>query len=264
MRIYIPSAGRSGQVAVGPVADFSPRIRRRTVFVVPESEMQDYARELQHFNVGLISCPERGIARTRHFIGQFASRRGEESFAMCDDDVRFVRRESSERTNLIPCDVKDVEDMWDCVETFLRSGYGHVGVSARQGNNRLPTGGYDAHAQNTRTLRVLCYRTQDFLSVEHGRVDVMEDFDVNLQLLRAGIPNANLAHWSQDQKMTNAPGGCSTYRDHEVHEKSARRLAELHPGFVALRQKQNKTGGSFGTRTEVTIYWKKAYESSGR
>ena len=143
--------------------------------------------------------------------------------------------------------------------------YDHVGVSAREGNNRIGVGGLDLRNDNTRTLRALAYRTDSFLGVVHGRVDVMEDFDVNLQILRGGGSNTSLHYWAQGQSMTNAPGGCSTYRTHEVHERSAEKLAELHPGLVRLRLKENKTdAGGFGTRKEVTIQWKKAYQEGQR
>jgi hypothetical protein len=160
--------------------------------------------------------------------------------------------------------------MLDCVEAALEQ-YAHVGISAREGNNRLDRqvrvgeyAGLDTDivtAQEcTRTLRALAYQTAEFLKCEHGRVDVMEDFDVNLQLLERGLPNLNLAHWAQGQRQTNAPGGCSTYRSQDVQTASAVRLAELHPGFVTLREKKNKSGGAFGNRTEVTIQWAKAYK----
>jgi hypothetical protein len=143
--------------------------------------------------------------------------------------------------------------------------HAHVSVSAREGNNRAGVGEAPLVSLNTRTLRVLAYRTEEFLRAEHGRVPVMEDFDVNLQLLRAGHSNACASFWAQGQRMTNEAGGCSTYRTHELHEGAARRLAELHPGLVRLRQKQNKTDREgFGTRTEVTISWKAAYADGRR
>jgi hypothetical protein len=266
MKIYVPSKGRHSpeEIRRGPLADFSPRWLVQSVLVVPESEHEAYRSSLAEtpFSGVDVLSPVgdvRGIAQTRHWIGKHAKFRDEKMFCMVDDDVRFVRRRSRDVTSLVPCEKSDVDDMWAHVNWFLHH-YAHVGVSARQGNNNMgpgtPQGLFE---ENTRTLRVLCYRTEEFLSVAHGRVDVMEDFDVNLQLIRAGHKNANLGFWSQDQKMTNAPGGCSTYRSHEVHEASAKKLAELHHPFVQLRQKQNKTGGEFGSRTEVTIYWKKAF-----
>ena len=261
--IFIPSAGRhtKEEIMRGPLADFSEAWQKQTTYVVPAEELDAYkATVLECFPLAsVIGCLYKGIAATRHAIGKFCSEFGIEKFAMVDDDVRFVRRITDDHTALKPCEHEDVSRMWKTVDWFLNH-YAHVGISARQGNNNMGVGGASGlFEENTRTLRVLCYRTSAFMSMKHGRVTVMEDFDVNLQLLRAGYKNANLGWWSQDQKMTNAPGGCSTYRTHEKHEESAKLLAELHHPYVALRQKQNKTGGEFGTRTEVTIFWKKAF-----
>lgn len=266
MRIYIPSASRFSpeNILNGPVADFSSKVRDRTTYVVPTNQLNEYHNTLAQTGlvsdgVSVISSPAIGIAATRHWIGVQCSENGEDKFAMVDDDVRFVRRASATATGLVKCSLHDVDLMWDYVELCLNT-HAHVGVSARQGNNNMGVGPwYELKEENTRTLRVLCYRTKDFLKAKHGRVPVMEDFDVNLQLLRMGLSNVNLGWWSQDQKMTNAPGGCSTYRSHDLHEKAAHTLAELHDPYVKLRQKVNKTGGEFGTRTEVTIYWKKAF-----
>lgn len=261
--IFIPSAGRhtKEEILRGPLADFDEVWQMRATYVVPMDELEAYAATvLDCFpRASVVGCPAKGIAATRHAIGNMCEESGVDKFAMVDDDVRFVRRISDDHTALKPCEKSDVSRMWGVVDWFL-SHYAHVGVSARQGNNNMGVGGASGlFEENTRTLRVLCYRTKEFLSVQHGRVTVMEDFDVNLQLLRAGHKNANIGWWSQDQKMTNAPGGCSTYRTHQKHEESAKKLAELHHPYVALRQKKNKTGGEFGTRTEVTIFWKKAF-----
>lgn len=273
MKIYVPSKGRysEDELRRGPLSDFSDKWLANTVYVVPEEEKTAYLDGLAYagfsgkgVTVGSPDSEVRGIAQTRLAIGKIAKFYGEKMFCMVDDDVRFVRRRDDVSTSLVPCTKDDVDEMWAHVHWFLHH-YAHVGVSARQGNNNSGVGSRKSlFEENTRTLRVLCYQTEAFLSVEHGRVEVMEDFDVNLQLIRSGRKNANLCWWSQDQKMTNAPGGCSTYRSHEVHERSAHKLAELHRPYVQLRQKQNKTGGEFGTRTEVTIYWKKAYEGASR
>jgi hypothetical protein len=261
VKIYIPSMGRAFRVDEGPLSQIPERWRNSVRYVVPPDEMERYRAALKG-RANVLGCDAKGIASTRHWIGRFAE---DDKFIMMDDDVRFVVRESTESTKLRQIrNNDDVDDMLTTIVSLLDE-HAHVGISTRQGNNNLGVGLYDAlNSYNTRTLRVLAYRKKEFLAAEHGRVEVMEDFDVNLQLLGMGHSNCNVGWWAQDQKMTNAPGGCSLYRTHEVHERSARRLAELHPGVVSLREKKNKTGGEFGTRTEVTILWKKKYAQSQR
>lgn len=256
LRLYIPSMGRA-HVPGGPLAQMTPGVRAlyQATIVVPDAEVNIYQAYNRFSYTKVIGCPETGIARTRQWIAKHCDTN---KFVMMDDDINFIVRVAPDDWKLREAYQNEVHDMMVWIEGLLET-YGHVSVSTRQGNNRLPTGSSPIIVENSRTLRVLAYRRDDFLSVEHGRVEVMEDFDVNLQLLRKGIANCQLAHWAQDQKMTNAPGGCSTYRTHEVHERSARKLADLHPGIVTLRQKENKTDrAGFGTRTEVTIQWKKA------
>lgn len=174
---------------------------------------------------------------------------------MMDDDIRFYRRKSMDDTHLIGVTRDQVGTMLDELQENLMK-YAAVGISAREGNNNL-----DAPLSiNSRLMRAIGYQTDVFNAMEHNRVDVMEDFDVLLQIVRSGRPIANMTLWAQNQSGTNIAGGCSTWRTHEIHNASAKRLQELHPEFVSLRQKENKTGGDFGKRTEVTISWKKAFE----
>jgi len=224
--------------------------------VVPEDQVEKYRPLAARHGSGLVGCPHDGIALTRRFCGELAS---DWCFIMMDDDLKFYRRVSRDDWHLrYPEDLGDHPgNMLDHVLRKLRT-YVHVSVGAREGNNRLPSCG----VQCSRPLRALAYRTAEFLSCDHGRVTVMEDFDVTLQLLRRGHENHVTAYWAQDQKQTQAPGGCSDYRTHKVHADSVRKFAALHPGFVRLRRKENRSGGAFGTRLEATIYWQKAYESS--
>jgi hypothetical protein len=194
-----------------------------------------------------------------------AATAGHDKFIMMDDDVTFYRRRSPDCYNLRNATKDDTDTMLQTISCLLNE-VASVGISSREGNNRAGIGHALADnlvVRNTRVMRVLAYRTADFLACEHDRVRVMEDFDVQLQLLRKGLGNACLYYWANGQPKTNAPGGCSIWRAHELHEAEARRLAELHPDFVRLRQKINKTDrDGFGTRTEVTIAWKAAAKSA--
>lgn len=271
MMLFIPSKGRSKKSTtleqLAPV--LSVETRYNLVIVVPQDEINDYSAMLGRYiekygpvfqsNVTVVGTAAVGIAETRKVCACIAKINSRDKFAMFDDDLIFSRRTTPLNTKLIPLGDGDALTMLDALDEALDY-YHHASISIRPLNNRIEEFPYQ---ENTRLLRVLAYQTETFLGCEHGRVPVMEDFDVTLQLLRKGFANANLVMWAQDQAATQAAGGCSTYRTHAMQEEAAKKLAELHPGLVRLKQKMNKTGGDFGTRTDVTIAWKKAFNEPG-
>lgn len=251
---------------------FMKRIDNPIHLVVPPDQAQRYRGAL--FNHGrddvqVLECPEKGIAKTRHWIGLLCQRKKWGKFAMFDDDLNFAVRVGPDGNALRKQEHKDTVEMLKWVESALDD-FAHVGISPRDAakTESVQTGAKPLTLLNKRTLRTLCYRTKDFLSVEHGRVQVMEDFDVNLQLIRKGLWNIQTYWWTNDQRQTGSPGGCASYRDHAVQDASARKLAELHAPFVTLRFKENKAqvvkaAEAFQKRTEVTIYWEKAAMAAG-
>lgn len=260
--IYIPSCNRWAELPSGTIRDLP--FDWPITYVVPTEQVPNYLNVLEplrqkYSNLKLFGTGVKGIAATRKRIGEKAASLNEPFFMMLDDDLRFYVRKSPEVWNLRYVENYESADALDwCLQLLKEENVAAVGISSRQGNNRIE----EPVTENMRLIRSLGFRTELFNKCVHGRVEVMEDFDVLLQLLRMGFKNKSLNYWAQGQKETQAAGGCSTYRTHELHENSARRLAELHPDFVRLRQKNNKTGGEFGKRLEVTISWKKAYDSS--
>jgi len=242
---------------------------KEATYVVPEDELGRYRTQLGFMkgDYEVVGCSAVGIAATRLWIGQLARKRREKSFCMMDDDLKFARRNRPTGLELIPCDKQDIQEMLTWMDERLQS-YVHVSISTRDKNHTIGVRELSSElwAENGRTLRILAYQTDKFLAMKHGRVEVMEDFDVNLQLLRAGHSNITSFYWSNDQRETGTKGGCSEYRTLEVHEASARRLIELHAPFVTPRVKttkaRGKDAGKLATRLEVTIQWKKAFASS--
>lgn len=265
MHIYIPSRGRAHQIGTdSTLLRLPPDHRARTTIVTHESEHQLYLDAVREAfpdsGVGVWSAGDyENIAVKRHRIGQHVARMEQPSFLMMDDDVDFLIRKGDDVWNLRACTDEEVGELMDFIAEQLIF-YAQVGVSAREGQNRWGVGPRRTLvALNTRLMRIVGYQTEAFLSVEHNRVPVMEDMDVNLQLLRQGRDNLLICYWANGQRMTNAPGGCSIWRTLEVHNAAAERLAELHPGFVTTRLKTNKTDADgLGTRTEVTVQWKRA------
>lgn len=204
-----------------------------------------------------------GIATTRQWIVNTARDYKYDHLIMMDDDLHFIVRGKipNDDVHLRECEPIDFRNMIDWMDWNLDK-YAHVAISMREGNNRFP--GLNVAMDTSRGIRVTGYDLHilketgiQFRDIVEGR----EDLDMTLQLLRAGYPNLVSYHYAQGQRTADAPGGLQGTRTAEQLDGSARTLADLHPGFVKLRTKINKTGGMAGERTEVTIYWKKALAS---
>lgn len=269
MHLYVPSLGRTQphEIERGPLVRIPEQFRGVTHLVVPYGEGFTYRTAMERHGLSWVWVLEtppgmQGIGPTRHWIGQHAHRNDALKFLMMDDDIDFLVRRSPADWQLVAQDRNSTLNMLWAIDHYLDR-FASVGISSREGNNRVGIGG--PHDENmisvsTRVMRMFGCRTADWLEMEHGRVEVMEDFDLQLQLLRAGRGNCCLYYWANGQKMTNSPGGCSTYRTHEVQDRAARELQRLHGSdIVKLREKRNKTDAEgLGTRTEVTIGWKRA------
>lgn len=261
MNIYIPTIGRIDKQITWD--QLTPVLREKTVLVCPANE----ALEHQALGRNVLICPENGIGRTRQWIVDQAQ---EQHLAMVDDDLIFLKRKDPWAWNLRRILDEDVEEMFTWVETMLES-YPQVGVSARQGNNRhFPvdlvtcTRVMNFHAYDVHVLRRIGAR---FIDPSVPSNTVMEDFHLTLTLLESGYENALITDYAWDQTASNAKGGCSTYRTAEVQKASAHLLAQRHPGLVRVVEKETKGGWAGiasseggGTRTDVVISWKKAYQ----
>ena len=264
MEVFVPSRSRfNGEVRLWTL-DFLQRSKWvKRYLVVPLNQVKSYKAVGKQYDIEVIGCKANGIAATRQFIGQIAK----DKFLMLDDDLRFFERPafvtgpasaggsvSNDSNWLFLVDWIGMRQLLLTVEHALDK-FVHVAVSARQNNNNLPL----PHTINHRPLRALAYRRKPFLQCGHSRVQLMEDFDVTLQLMAMGYSNCVLTSYAQDQYATQLPGGCSDYRNHASHEAAVRKLAALHAPFVTIRKKESLTNvsGEFGDRIEATIAWKK-------
>lgn len=266
MHIYIPSLGRANKIHLGTLSHIPVDWLPHTTVVCQSHEEEDYKKVVEvEWGANLLVLPERidRIEPTRRFIAMHASHNEQEKIVMMDDDLEFYYRpkqytEDEDFWKLKGAAEVDMEQMLGWIDLQLEK-YAHCGISGREGQNRVR----EDTVFNTRYMRVLGYKTEMYQATIGGRVEIMEDFDVALQLLEAGHQCPVSYYWAQGQSKTQADGGCSSWRTLEVHNAGAEKLASLHPNFVRLREKQNKTDREgFGTRKEVTVYWKKAFESS--
>jgi hypothetical protein len=261
MPVYIPSAFRpDDRLAKGVLSQFPENIT--PYLVVPQDEYDAYRAitEKHSLRCEILAHDVYGLPLTKKWIAEHAKSLGKNKFAMFDDDITILVRRGVDTWQLRAAEPVEVGQMIFWLRMNLEW-YEYASISMREGNNRAGVGNSDDLVRfNQRSCRVHAYRVLDFLSYEHNRCPLHEDFDVNLQLLLSGGTMAVSHWWAQGQRMMNELGGCQKYRTHEAQEASVRKLAEIYPDYVRLRDVENKTDkDGMGTRVDATIDWKKAW-----
>lgn len=181
-----------------------------------------------------------------------------------DDDLVFSARRQDEPTKFRPMEDDDFDHMFAAVLDALDEGFALVGVSHREGANRNT----EARLESTRQMRIHAFQPKRLRELG-VRWDLLrspgpEDFCMILQLLTRGWMNVVLNDWVHNQGGSNVDGGCSLYRTPDVHADACHHLSELYPDFVKVVQKDTKGSWGGGTRTDVRIQWKKAYDYGRR
>jgi hypothetical protein len=201
----------------------------------------------------------------RQWIVDELARQGE-PVIMLDDDLAFFVRKDPSAHNLRPAGA-DVERIFSRLHILVaHNDYVHSGLSPRQGNNWA----YPATTLTVERMNAVHCVLPEALrhyGIRYDDVDMMEDYHVVLSLFEKGEKNAVITDAAWDQcKGSGAPGGFSHYRTSETQAAAAERLAELHPKVVKVVEKTPKTGsgGFSGTRKDVRVQWKKAYQTRGR
>lgn len=250
MDIIIPTLGRHNRQTTFDALPM--KWQDKTLLAVQAHESHLYDR-YPH-----LVLPEniKDIASTRHYLVHECEQLRSDNICMIDDDLVFSARRTDEPTKFRTMFHEDYDEMFGEVIYQLRH-YAHVGISHREGANRNT----ERFADVTRQMRVLAFQKKVLAkhALGYGRVPVMEDFDMTLRLLKLGLPNRLCNMWVHNQGGSNTSGGCSTFRTLEMQNAAAHKLAALHPGYVKTVRKQTKDSWGGQERTDVTVYWKRAY-----
>ncbi len=252
--IYIPTLSRPHhQPTLKAITDANFPV----VLVVQPQEEHLY-KKYESTLVSLVVLPEglTGIGNTRQWIMDGAD--SDEHILMFDDDLAFACRGKRVDNQLYLSDSSpdDVRRMLQWMEWKLSTDAAICGISAREGNNRKE----EPTEQCARMMRAWGIRKDKFVEVgaRFDRIDMMEDFDVILQFIKAGYPNIINNEVTTNQAGSNTAGGMSTYRTLERQAAAAHALHALHPDVVTVVQKETKTSWGGGVRTDVRVQWKKA------
>jgi hypothetical protein len=255
MDIVIPSRGRPHS------QESLKQLRAAGLYVtvvVPMAELESYLHHAEDPWVRVVGLPEQiqGIAHKRQWMLENIGT--DDAFIMVDDDLTFFKRRTDDPSKLTDISPEELYRAFQELSNVLVGGVAaHAGFAAREGANRQTA----SRVHNTRIMRVLGYNRAVLRqhNITFGRIPVMEDFDVALRLLRAGYPNLILNNYAHNQKGSGAVGGCSVWRTPQVQAQAAQELAKWHPGYVKVVEKTTKTAWGGGTRTDVTVQWKRAY-----
>lgn len=257
MIILIPTHGRVNQQHT--LAAIPESWLPNTFLVVSEEE------KAQHEALGrkVIVCPHQGKGTLSDVLewclwSNLAMKSGKILFL--DDDLKFCYRKAKGDWKLAYATTGDgqVAKLLDTInkELDLRV---LVGVASREGFNRRKEGFELA----TRQCQLHGINVEFFMKndIHYNEFPIKQDFDVTLQVLKKGRPNCVLTDWAIDSVGgSGASGGCSRYRNASMLTEVAHKLAEKHAPFVKVVEKETKGAWGGGKRTDVIIYWKKAYE----
>jgi len=135
-----------------------------------------------------------------------------------------------------------------------------VGLSSQQGNHLHK--GNEIQLSRIFSVYALNIEILKKFNIRFDEMELMEDFNVALRLIRNGFLTVINTQFAHGQKSSNAKGGCSEYRNLERQSKAARTLVKRHSPFVKLVKKKSKSWEGMQEREDVMIYWKKAYQQS--
>lgn len=263
MRIFVPTRARiDAQITRREFFLDDPLLPYPVTYIVPESEHDRFkARWPQSKDIVVVPDTFKLSDIRQAIIEHHAE---PDPFHVCmDDDLVFLRRwapldirQRSRGTKAAPIRFPDAVAAFQKMESWLKDGYVHGALSPRGGNNTIE----GTHKINGRACDCHFYRA-DVIKAEGLRftdVTLRQDFHMTLSLLELGYSNVIDAEFMTGQS-DGKPGGCQVYRTPEMLAQQAHLLAELHPGFVKVVEKERK--GGFGVSTDVRISWAKAFRS---
>lgn len=256
MEIYIPTLGRYDCLKT---INFIPeKYFHKTFLVVIEKEYSKYKKLYK--NILVLPKTIKGISPTRQWI---MNQSGDKHIAFFDDDLIFQKRK--EKNKLTSC--KNIGGLLSLWKQWLSEGIALVGVSSRNGNNRI----IEEYTENNRVMCGYALNKDIYFkeNLNFTDMEVMEDFHLTLSLLKKGYKNRISYLYAHSQPSSNSHGGCSTFRNFELQKQAAYKLSMLHPGLVKIVTKTTKNswegmnkkeGLNKNIRVDVIISWKKAYK----
>lgn len=279
LHIYIPTRGRvNNQLTLRNM----PAVwRGRATIVCPINEIVHHKRNWPGVKILKQPDPDMSIAQKRKWIFEYAHKNGHEKIMMMDDDLSFCprhnyfpqfagfqkdshskdwrefRKERPDASGLYKSsDPEDKKiDLAFRKVTAALDRYRHGGLGPRLMNQEFGC----EFSLNKRCMYAIAFHVPTVIKhCKLGRIEHREDFDLTLQLMKAGFENFRYEMCVVEQyEGYNAEGGASEERSMKASNADAYKLARLHPGLVKVKMKDYLVSVP---RVEVVIRWQNAAE----
>ena len=252
MKIYIPTYKRTDSQVT--IVNMPNKLKDLSYLVIKKEEHE----ELKKYHNKFVIVPDEidNIGKTRQYIIDNST---DKTLLFLDDDLKFFKRLDN-TTKLKPCEQNQFIELYNWFKEKLEQGFPMVGLSSQQGNHLHK--GNEIQLSRIFSVYALNIEILKKFNIRFDEMELMEDFNVALRLIKNGFLTVINTQFAHGQKSSNAKGGCSEYRNLERQSKAARTLVKRHSPFVKLVKKKTKSWEGMQEREDVMIYWKKAYQQS--
>lgn len=255
--IAVPSYNRSqymmNQLTLHTLvkAGFKP-----TLFV-RKSEEHTYSPIAREYDIPMILAEEYEISDKRNFIVSYAHACCFEKVYILDDDLRFSYRETA-YDKLKNSGPEQVRDCVDALYTACNCEAPLVGARIRAfANNAQENWSVAQRIIFNQMVHVPTFRERGW-SFKGPDMRTKGDLYCQLAILTSGCATLSCNLFALDSSLSDEhAGGCGTFRTNAVRNADSEKLHALFPDFVQLKSKYDDQGEPY---TDVTIYFKKAYE----
>lgn len=266
--IFIPTRGRPNRQTT--LNSIPYKYQSNVTLVTSKEEMLELRWAIgKGCNAKILADDTTNLSDRRQFIQEYAVGKGMDKIIMMDDDLGFLKKgpkkdpEAKTPYSMHSITPKDFNIMM-CEMSDVLNDHAIASFAERNRCHTYVPDELDL-SYNGRLMLVLAYRT-DVVAREGFRWDefrLCADFDMTLNLYRAGYSGASICRYIVGQRMSNDDGGCSNYRTKKLHESVIEGLIEKHAPFVTMVERETK-GGWYedGKRKEVKVAWKKAWASA--
>jgi hypothetical protein len=228
IQIFIPSRSRSE--CIRTIYALSDDLWKNITIVVPHNQYDRYRLSIP-LKINILRFNGVGIETKRDFI---LNLRQTGKLIMLDDDLKFYKRteDGTRFPSILP---QKTEKMIEDISSSLNN-FPMVGLIDKFMSQTQPRGS------------VLCHRFNQVLGINRDllpkpwpqfRVPHDEEHDFHLQLLTRGHRTIVLTEWSKSDR-SDAPGGCSDWRNETVLRQAHEKLVELWPGIVTIDTSKEK------------------------